>query len=410
MNGIITRWFNVLFILIAAFPLLGMRVTSYIIGVWGVIALTLSIKEKTYTHFFIDRKVILILTSYYLLNIVSFLLLGDNTITAFKLLETKALFILFPILIYLSNSFFYRGIIKFVTLSFAVSNVLLAIYVWIHILDIGLLKLFKTDTYYNPIIRNTFSDLTAIHLPYLGMLFSFSCIIFIDWLSKKGTKSFFLKIASILSIFFLLFSIMIFSARMAFFALTIAVIYYFLKKISKKRIIFLFIGFLGITFLVSLLNPIQRRIKEISKISFTIPKENMKSHEVNFRLVIYDSSLEILKTHWLFGVGLGNTQDTLDESYKKINYENYDDFSKKTYNTHNQYLNEWITHGVFGFIIFIVPLVFFLINGSELHRTFLVLVYSCLITENLFHREIGVIFFTLFNTFFYILEARTERK
>ena len=404
MKKISFNLFNLSFVLIAAFPLTGVKFSSYVVGIWILVSLFLVFKEKTYKNIFQEKKALILLTSYYLLNVFSFLIFRNNINEATKILETKALFILFPLFVFLTKDFFCKNIIKAVSYSFAISNVIIALLVWYEILDIGMFKLLKIDSYYNPIIRRVFSDITSIHSPYLGMLFSFSSMILIDQTFVKKTKNIIFKTLSILGVLLLLFSTLLFSARMAIIAFTISAVYYFLKKLPKRKVIYSLIGFISILFIVSFLNPIQRRIKEINEISFSIPKENMKSHQVNFRLAIYDSSIKVLKENWLLGVGLGNTQIALNNYLRKIKYNNYDDFNKVSYNTHNQYLNELVTHGIFGLIIFILPMICFFKIGTDMYKVFLIIIFLSLLTENLFERQIGVMFFTLFNALFYILQ------
>jgi O-antigen ligase len=316
-----------------------------------------------------------------------------------KILETKSLFLVFPIFMYLSKDFIKKDTLNKTLIVFVISNLVLLIWVWVHIFLKGFSVMLLNDTYYNPVFRSTFASITKIHLPYLGLLNAFSCLISIHYLyQNKNVK---LKGLFFLAIIFSITSMVFFSARMAIGALIVCSIFFVYKK-SKKRLFIVFSILAFLTVLATTLSPLERRIKEFSKVKFVLPKNNTQSHKVNFRYIIYNCSLEIFNESWLKGLGLGNVQKRLNTCYEKVSYTNYDDFTKKTYNTHNQYLNEFLTYGIFGFIIFMSFIIYLFIKSNGLYRVFLLLVFLCLITENIFEREIGVIFFTLINTLFYI--------
>ena len=70
------------------------------------------------------------------------------------------------------------------------------------------------------------------------------------------------------------------------------------------------------------------------------------------RKIHLETALDILKKHWLFGVGIGDVKLAFDEQYtlndSVLNKEN-------RYKSHNQYLTVWISHGIIGlfFILFL---------------------------------------------------------
>ena len=392
--------YNFLIILIAAFPLIGMRTEIYIIIAWCLFSIIFTFKNRSYNLVLKDKKSFLILNSYYLMALLSFFIFSLDSHQALKDLETKVLFIIFPTIFYFSKNFINKKTLGRALLSFASSNILLAAYVWVMILKKGFISMLKLDHHYNPVFRNVFSNTTQAHLPYLGLLFGFSCVIMIHFLLKNKTH-YILRIIIGFSISLLLFSMMIFSARMAIFATIISSLMLF-KSLNKKQIMIVLTSVFIIVLVVFFLPPSKRRISELSQTEFILPNKTQSSKSVNFRYGVYYCSMEVLKSNWLFGLGLGNVQNKLDQCYQGFDYENFDDFGVRKYNSHNQYLNAWLTYGILGLGVFLYFLYYSFSKTTILHKSFLVLSLLALLTENLFEREIGVMLFTFFNTLFFV--------
>ena len=78
----------------------------------------------------------------------------------------------------------------------------------------------------------------------------------------------------------------------------------------------------------------------------------MTSEEI--RAGIYFCSFTLIKESWLFGYGIGDVNDRLNLCYKdKIKSDVYQIFH---YNSHNQYLQVFLTGGFFSFLFFIIGL------------------------------------------------------
>jgi O-antigen ligase len=401
------RLYNYLLILIAAFPLIGMRIEVYAIALMCVFAIIIILKNNALRTLKNDWKPLLILCSYYLMAVVSFLIFSDDIHEALNDLETKAAFIIFPLFIYLCKDHIYQETIKIALIGFVISNVLICTYVWILIFNEGFLEMLKLDSHYNPLFRNIFIENSDIYIPYLGLLYGFSCILIGHFYIKKK-RNFYVKVGLILVMAFFLFSMAIFSARMAILALVVSAFYYLINVINKKSAVAIIGIVLIIVVLISFLQPIQRRVKEVISSELLLPSKEQMSDKVNFRYGIYYCSKEVLKNNWLIGVGLGDVQRELNHCYQGFDYQNFDDFKLRKYNSHNQFLNEWMTYGIIGLCLFLLFILYCFKNGSVLHKSFIILIFFGLLTENLFEREIGVVLFALFNTLFFVLKRADE--
>jgi O-antigen ligase len=122
-----------------------------------------------------------------------------------------------------------------------------------------------------------------------------------------------------------------------------------------------------------------------------------------FRVYQIRLFLEFFREEQIFWSGFG-----FDASFKKleekaIKYDVYrgDNLQKgyQSKNFHNQYIQNFVELGVFGFVILILMLVINLKNGifnkDFLHITFAVLMISLFLTETFLWRQRGVVFFTL---------------
>ncbi|MBP1838712.1 O-antigen ligase family protein [Formosa algae] len=399
---------NIALILIASFPLIGMRLTIWVIILFCVTSLIEGVQNKPIKNIFKNSKSILILSSYYLIAILSFII-THNVTEGMKDLETKAAFLVFPVFVFLIRDKITSSLIKKIILCFSVSNVILALYIWAVIFKKGVVKVLESDNYYNPIVRKIFSEISGYHLPYLGLLFGFSCIIFFSFLLEKTIKKKF-KALFFISIIILFISMIFFTARMALFCTFIAFTFYGLSFLRKKIIIKIGILFIIIALSLSFLNPIKRRFYEISNIEFKLPKTHENSKNVNFRLGIYYCGMETLKTNWILGLGLGNVQKELNICYESLDYSSYDDFVMRRYNTHNQYLNAWLTYGIFGPIFLLGYLLLMFKGSTKLHKSLVIIFFLALLTENLFEREAGVMLFAFFNTLFYYLKLNQKKS
>lgn len=395
--------YNYATIFLGSFPLLGLKKSVLAIIIWAVFSLVIMFSEKSYRLIKKKDKInLLVLTSYYVALIISFFFIEDKKL-AIRFLEKNIAFLLFPILMIINKKFFYNDTLKKSIQVFIVSNIILATYIWTVIISNGYLKVMKSDTYYNPVIRNFFSDISEIHLPYLGILFVFSSLMMLKDILYSKLKITYLNILKCFGIGLLIFSVISFAARLALVLFLIISFYLIFKMVSSSWNKIIFIGcLLSIIFLAFAIPSSKKRIDEICNTKLILPNNTQNSEDVNFRYGIYHCVNSILKENWKMGVGPGNVQKELDNCYSGYTYKNYDDYSKIEYNSHNQYLDIWLKYGIFGLILFLVFLLWGVKKIDLSYGIFLFIIMMAMLTENIFDRQVGVIFFTFFNSLFFI--------
>lgn len=279
-------------------------------------------------------------------------------------------------------------------------------------------------------------ELNAVHVSvYISVAFFY-------FLTKKE-KSKYDNLAMVLLILFLT---MLFSTNIIFTTLLLSLIYFFFysKQANKMRlrnvIILLFVltstffyhktkTFIEIEFKNSTNRGIGHNVIE------TVPNESHKVtlyeawNEKKFNqndffpgmaFRVYQARLfkDFLFEDDIFwqGYGFNASQIKIEEKGKQMNVflgnESSEGYHKK--NFHNQYLQTFAELGIFGFLILISILVLSLVQSIKtkyfVHIAFTILMISLFLTESFLMRQRGVVFFTLFCSFFMSLEKEKITK
>ena len=130
------------------------------------------------------------------------------------------------------------------------------------------------------------------------------------------------------------------------------------------------------------------------------------------RMAIWKCSKDVIREHWLTGVGTGDIQDTLQAAYEKRKFYFASRYNR--YNTHNQYLQTWIGHGIGGVLIlglaFVIP--FFVYRppaGQIVYFFFLGIMIFISFTESLLEINKGIVWYSFFNSIFAFRSGITRK-
>jgi O-antigen ligase len=128
----------------------------------------------------------------------------------------------------------------------------------------------------------------------------------------------------------------------------------------------------------------------------------------SIREAIWKCGSDIVRDHWLIGVGTGDIQDSLQQAYENRRFYFASRYNR--YNAHNEYLQMLIGHGITGLCILVlclaVPLqklvASFKVNDSIRTCYFVFLCLFCVIcfTEVILDINKGVIWYSFFNSVF----------
>ena len=122
------------------------------------------------------------------------------------------------------------------------------------------------------------------------------------------------------------------------------------------------------------------------------------------RLLSWDASIEVIREHGFFGVGLPNAQNVLNSKYKQKGYI-YP--LKQQLNSHNEYLQIMIECGLLGLLLLLASLFFLVHNAlgtmpklSAFISLFAILMGFNFLFESYLSRYIGISFFCFFYCLF----------
>jgi len=185
-----------------------------------------------------------------------------------------------------------------------------------------------------------------------------------------------------------------------------------LWKTNKKMVVLSLVGACIVTASVLQVPVIKNRVEVFLKTTDhsmeTIITKNRFTHTKNTAehrvLIAYLAIKEIIHS-MPFGVGTGDYQEALNKQYKAVNFKAA--LEGKGYNTHNQYLSEFLKTGVFGGVLFIILMVVLWRTPKNNTSFYFVLFFSlgCLV-ESYLVRQHGVIILAFFIPFF----IKNERK
>ncbi|WP_169336916.1 O-antigen ligase family protein [Eudoraea adriatica] len=127
---------------------------------------------------------------------------------------------------------------------------------------------------------------------------------------------------------------------------------------------------------------------------------------VDKRIYIYDCSINLIKKEILFGYGVGNVQQKLNDCYQEKNYVVTEFRSLGSeINTHNYYFHMWLSAGLFAllFLLYMFGHNFYIaLKLKNFTFLFFLLMFSLsLLTENVLVRMYGVFLFAVMNSLFY---------
>lgn len=264
-----------------------------------------------------------------------------------------------------------------------------------------------TDVINHVNYRILFESIGGIHPTYYGIYccFSLSILLFDSNSNFKSIR--FVVLFSLLTLSLLLvapkISLLIFAGTILYFILFI------LKKSNKVKLTIIAILILLFSSSVMILPFLQQRLLELIS-GLSSDQTTALENSVRFRQLILQIDLNLLKENWLFGIGPVQLQHQLDMAYAHAAALSH--IKINSYNTHNEYLNQWISFGLLGFVYFIFVFSLQLKKAiqlnSKLYLFLLLNVMMTCLTENILSRQHGILFVAFFTALFYYSNTNTK--
>lgn len=128
---------------------------------------------------------------------------------------------------------------------------------------------------------------------------------------------------------------------------------------------------------------------------------NPSGNSIFQRVSYFKAATNLIKSHFWTGVGTGNLESAFRQEFKKMHSQLE---HKYMYLSHNQFLTVFVTLGVFGFLFFLIALIYPVILTKSYRNYFfmvfyLIMLISFLSDDNL-ETHVGISLFAFFSSLF----------
>lgn len=392
----LNQYYDYVFGVLILFVVLDLKAANVILGLLGVLFL-LDFKKSWYkASRLIKNKAFLILTLLVVYTYVHALILNDWSGTRFRL------FFILPSVLVLS----FR-ITEQVRVLFAF---VLSVFLVIAIGTFNIIDWYLKTGIFNMTSGGMIDKLLVLNRPYLGFCLVVGSIlcVYLSIIYRKYAIWFLC-----ISLFFISY-IYIISARISFVSFLVVVVlylffYYKAKVVVKFAILVSLVVLIGTA--VTLNKDLSQRFIFVDRLF--APLEQLKNSEP--RVIIWDCALKIAKSESfnpLLGLkSVQQLEEQLVDCYTldKGNEERKAYFLKSKFNTHNQFLDLYLTLGIVGFTLFSVffTLLFFQKRHMFFQTAILFTVVLFCFVENIFYVQRGIYLFAIVASFIMIMKQRS---
>jgi O-antigen ligase len=385
----------IVFLLLGLIPLLPFYIKP--IGIIAALALGIVVviykKGITFSFFFFNNILL------FILYVVS-CFYSDDKQYALKYIETSLPFILFPVFfLFISKLEISKQKWKqleniFYNVYFIASTIY-AIMIFAYIYHLGY---FSGEVTYDLCIswlRAYFWGFQN-HPIYASLFLGIAILFAIKLIIKSEKQRLWYVLGSLIIILALLFlsrkGIIIALIPTSFF------LFFKLNQHTKIKNIFIIINIASVLTLVFIFPNSFERFKKINKIELNQPIDMKNSTSI--RLGIYNCAFSQVQYAGFFGFGIGDVKDKLNNCYKV----SAKPLVGQNLNTHNAYLNVWLSLGFIGLLIFAFflykLLLLAIINNDYLFLTILIFYALIFLFENILDRQNGVLLFAFLINFY----------
>ena len=322
-------------------------------------------------------------------------------------LETKLSLLLFPIIILLGSELkkdFIYELLRIFIIGCSFSIVICLIHSSYNLI------VYKDLNYF------FYKKLSFLHHPgYYAMYLNFAIgLIYLNMVSSDSKLKIKNKWSWTLIIAFTLFIVLI-SSRTGWISNLIIncifiVILIKMKFFNRKHLIAGFVMLFAFGGIMNLSTSLKNRFNELIKHTIYAKEQSSYPSSTSTRIKAWESSVELIQKNWLFGLGTGRGVVELNKTYDS---KEYFSLKKKNTNTHNQFLQYLLDHGLIGFILLLFfTIVLFILSFKDKHYQYALLIFILIInfmTESILETQSGIVFFALFNTlfFFQLIDKKT---
>lgn len=260
----------------------------------------------------------------------------------------------------------------------------------------------NTHFLYNRFMHHRLSDQIDVHAVYFALTVALANSIVFQKITSSKTNR---KNKILLVVLFLYFCGLLYLLKSANitvgFAICIVIIlgYQYGKSLfsSTKKIVLIVASLL-------LLGIITYKgvASKLENFQLTYDMSDETMGPLGIRLSIWDCTWQVIQENWLLGTGTGDSHHELMKKYHEnnfiIGYEN-------DFNSHNMYLQYWMSNGLAAMGLFILGFIVLLKkavqNKNAIFLCFIVLFALFSLTESTMRTQKGMLFFVFFAALFY---------
>lgn len=246
---------------------------------------------------------------------------------------------------------------------------------------------------------NYINELLVSERLYIGLCSVISLVFSLDFYRTLKRRKF-LKVMLLANALLLIVFVFFIAARIAILSSMFVVIYFISKEFKLKQKIVIVGSLIMFTTIFFALNKnLTKRFLHLDDVYRTSFLEKIKTHEPRFDIWKCGIGLINYNHELLFGKGYQDTKTQLVDCYSNIIKEQQrkDWFISSGFNTHNQFLDIFLSSGAIVLLLFLSLFYFLLKKGdcSFLTISLLSILFFIMLVENIFHRQIGCFLFSL---------------
>ncbi|MES2680261.1 MAG: O-antigen ligase family protein [Bacteroidota bacterium] len=263
------------------------------------------------------------------------------------------------------------------------------------------------------------------HSTYFSMYIAFSIFIVFESLKNNSSKRQRLVYFTLIAWF--VFFLFLLAARIVLIAFILIALVYLVKATLQTRKNYKLLlpvigGGLILTLALSGTAYFKNRFSEIYSVNMSNLIGSNSENGVTQRFFFWKNSLDIIQRSPFIGHGTGDAHIEFKKQYADLLLQNpgYQPsvveairfFEKQQYNSHNQFLQVLILFGATGLVVFLILFArcYYVCfkRKNILYFSFITIVFFSCLTECVFDRQFGVVFFSVFNAIFLFHDKENE--
>lgn len=322
-----------------------------------------------------------------------------NVAEGYKYVERSMLLFVLPWILYFNRQTVHSDTIYKTLRLFALVMTGLTVYAFASLIMSNTFQqaLSSVNAYYY--IRTELELVTGLHPTYFSLFLTLP-LLAIQYELKQRRLSLRLKAVAYPMALVLIAGLLLASSKMIMLAAFVGSVIIFSQGLSFKALAVRVLILGGALALMAVtIKPVRERV--VTLVLATTQSGVEENNPDSLRKGIYKSVVEAIGENMWIGTGIGDYQAALNAKYEKYGYTIA---LERNFNTHNQYLQLWLSVGFLPFLIFIASLVaqlgIAISCKHRLHTAFITLMALSFLTENVLARQDGIFFYSFFSSLF----------